>query len=335
MNKDLISILMPVKDGGAFLAPCLSSIVTQIHTEWELVVVDDHSTDGTWVVLQDFARRDPRIRPLKNNGQGIIPALRLAFDQSKGDFITRMDADDLMVPEKLQLLLNKLWSSDPGTVSTGLVEYFTDGDLGDGFARYQDWLNGLGESGGHYDEIYRECSIPSPCWMMRRSDLGNIGAFDLSTYPEDYDLCFRMYQYGMKVKVVKKVLHQWRDHGLRASRNDPHYADQFFLPLKLQYFLNLDLDTGRQLVLWGAGKKGKRMATMLVDQQIPFQWVTNNVKKTGHVIHGVELKALPEAPRPERLQFVVLVAAPEEQLEITRFLEERKFKKGRDYFFFC
>jgi len=92
---------MPVKNTATFLKTCLNSILQQTELYWELIAIDDHSTDTTWQILQDFAKKDKRIKVLQNNGKGIIDALRLAYKNSQGQLITRMDSDDIMRPEKL------------------------------------------------------------------------------------------------------------------------------------------------------------------------------------------------------------------------------------------
>ncbi|RMF25197.1 MAG: glycosyltransferase, partial [Bacteroidetes bacterium] len=172
---------------------------------------------------------DNRIKVLQNEQKGIAPALRLAFEHSRGSLITRMDADDLMLPAKLETLAGLLEATGPGHVATGGVSYFAEGKkLGAGYRQYAEWLNGLAAIGLHFREIYRECVIPSPCWMAQREDLVRIGAFTEDTYPEDYDLCFRMYHGGLKVVSVPEPLHQWRDHPRRTSRNSEVYRDNRF-----------------------------------------------------------------------------------------------------------
>src|SRR5690606_17419694 len=100
----LISILTPFKNSAKFLPECLESIKNQTHTYWELLIVDDGSTDESYHIVESFAEKDKRIRLFRNTGEGIIEALRLAFKKSSGTYITRMDSDDIMIPNKLEVL---------------------------------------------------------------------------------------------------------------------------------------------------------------------------------------------------------------------------------------
>lgn len=316
----MISILLPVYNAAPYLEECLQSILAQSHTDWELIAVDDFSSDGSAEVLTAFAARDGRIRVLENQSKGIIPALRLAYAQSRGDHITRMDADDIMPPRKLELMVA---ACRPEVVVTGRVAYFrSDGPLGDGYQRYADWLNGLVERQAHWQEIYRECVIPSPAWMMTRETLEGIGAFDSDRYPEDYDLVFRMYGHALEVLALDVLLHHWRDHGQRASRNDPNYSDNRFLDLKLTYFLQNDRADDRPLALWGAGDKGKYLARALQALDVAFSWHTDNPKKIGKDIYDLRLQASSDVPRDA--QCLLLVASPSEQAAIGRQLATRE-----------
>ncbi len=338
--SDLISILMPVFNAAPWLGECLRSIRHQSWTNWELIAVDDHSTDGSLDLLKQTAEKETRMKVFQNRTKGIIPALQLALEKSAGNCITRMDADDVMAPQKLALLHQCLSAKGPGYVATGRVRYFSKGPLGDGYRRYEQWLNQLCENHNHYDDIYRECVIPSPCWMTYRDDLLHCGAFDADRYPEDYDLCFRFYQNGLKVACAKNftgsatmVLHHWRDHPGRASRTNPTYADHRYLDLKLYWFLQLDYTPERPLVLWGAGKKGKLISRKLKQAAIPFFWVTNNLRKQGVEINGIPLTSYSIITTLSRPQVVAAVAAPVDQQWIKTYWEG--LQKEGDIWFFC
>lgn len=331
----LVSILMPVYNAGPYLDSCLNSILGQTHRQWELIAVDDHSTDASWDKLCFYQQQDDRIKIFRNPGRGIIDALRLALQKSRGTFITRMDADDVMATDKLAELLIQLQKKGPGYLSTGMVAYFSDRQLGEGYQKYARWLNRLTEKGQHYQHIYRECVIPSPCWMIARKDLVRCGAFDADRYPEDYDLCFRFYQHGIKIAGSQELLHYWRDHGDRASRNQEIYADNFFIELKMYYFLLLDHEPERSLVLWGAGKKGKRMARELQSASIPFTWVCDNPKKWGLDIYDQALYSPKKITALKQPQILIAVASPAGQAEIRGYVHNLGLKEGKDFFFFC
>lgn len=335
MNETLVSILMPVKNTAFFLEECLNSIIGQTYLNWELIAIDDHSQDNSWSILNHYASKDKRIRVYQNSGKGIIQALRMAYEHAEGNFITRMDSDDIMPNQKLSILSSNLEDAGTGHLATGLVQYFSEQALGDGYLRYAEWLNSLSQTGSNYQEIYKECVIPSPCWMVYRSDLDRCGAFVSDRYPEDYDLCFRFYEQKLTCLPSKHILHHWRDSEGRTSRHDPNYADNSFLDLKLDYFIKLDHQTDRPLVLWGAGKKGKRLALALQEANISFYWICNNKQKIGkdiyqHRIHGIDY--LDHLINP---QIIIAIAQPDAQKNIRLSFDNQDLKATEDFFFFC
>ncbi len=335
MTQSLVSILVPFKNTAEFLTECLDSILAQSFTKWELLIVDDHSTDNSYDVVLAFAERESRIKLFKNDGFGIILALRKAFEQSTGEFITRMDSDDRMPPNKLELMLKDLQKYGKRHVALGLVTYFSKDGIGDGYKSYEEWLNRLTKSGNNYSEIYKECVIPSPCWMLHRTDLERCDAFNPEIYPEDYDLAFRFYKHNIKCIPTQNILHYWRDHKNRASRTDDHYAENNFLELKTDYFIELDYNPNRPLAIWGAGQKGKKIAKLLRSKNINFQWFCDNPKKIGKNIYDVLLENYHVLSKVNNPQIIIAVANTEEQETIVEYLNGLGLVAGEDYYFFC
>ncbi len=314
---------------------CLDSIQDQTFPDWEVLAVDDASEDHSHGVVSQYVLNDPRIKLLKNDGRGIIPALQTAYKNAQGDLITRMDSDDIMKSNRLEAMVNSLGDSGKGHISVGQVAYFSDRGISDGYDRYEKWLNRLTSEGKNYTEIYKECVIPSPCWMAYREDFEATGGFGPNRYPEDYDLTFRFYEHGLKIIPCNQVLHLWRDYDTRTSRTHEHYAQNYFLDIKTHYFLKLDFDPNRPLVVWGAGFKGKAIAQKLLDKKIGFSWLCDNPNKISKKIYGKELHHFSMLEGLERPQSIISVANEDAQAEITSYLNRLGLLPMVDYFFFC
>jgi len=322
---------MPVKNAGPYLKPCLDSILAQTHTDWELVAINDGSSDGSEQVLRQYADKHKNITVAGSEGVGIISALRMAYSLCSGELIHRMDADDLMPAQKLE------WMSDAmenGAVVTGTVSYFCDErEVGDGFLNYTDWLNSLMEGGDFWRDVYRECPVPSSAWMMYRQDFERIGGFNSDLMPEDYDLAFRMLKYKLRVIRLNEVIHHWRDSETRVSRNEEQYFPIAYLPLKVHYFLELHRDDSKPLVLWGAGKKGKLVAKELLKKKVYFTWITNNEKKVGKDIYGVLIQS-EDGQVFENAQTLISLSSPIEKTEVQVQLNHKELVNNRDYYWF-
>ncbi|MEQ9438728.1 MAG: glycosyltransferase family 2 protein [Cyclobacteriaceae bacterium] len=331
----LISILMSVRDTESYLPACLDSILAQSYTHWELVAVNNVSSDRSAEVLREYGQRDPRIRVFDTDREGLIPALQTSYRHSRGILLNRMDSDDIMPKDKLKHLCQAWEQYGRGTVVAGGTKYFMDeGSVGGGFRRYERWLNQIAKDQSYYQEIYHECVIPSQCWLIHRHDFEAAGGFTPEVYPEDYDLCFRFYQQGLQVVGLDKVLNYCRDRPDRTSRTDDDYQDNRFFELKLRYFYALDRDPERPLVLWGAGRNGKDVARMLLDREERFHWVCNNPNKIGREIYGVYLEPMEAIPALDRPQMLVVVTAPGEQPGIRKQLAGWGKTVVQDFWFF-
>ncbi|OYX26493.1 MAG: glycosyl transferase family 2 [Flavobacteriales bacterium 32-35-8] len=335
MQQPLVSVLIPFKNTENYLTDCLESIIIQTYKNWEVIIVDDGSTDSSYSLVELYALKENRIKLYKNTGNGIIDALQLAFKHSQGDYITRMDSDDIMHPNKLNILATNLMTYGKHHIAIGLVKYFSDEGIQEGYGTYETWLNGLTKTGNNYAEIYKECVIPSPCWMVHRDDLIACDAFNPTIYPEDYDLTFRFYKQKIKPIPCNHVLHYWRDYSMRTSRTHIHYAQNHFTSLKIHHFLDIDYNKNKTLTIWGAGNKGKIIAKMLLEKNISFEWICDNPKKIGRDIYGKKLKAFSVLKTIENPQSIITVANKKAQLEIRTYLDNLSMKPLEDYVFFC
>ena len=306
----MVSIIIPYKNAELFINESIDSIINQSYKNWELILVNDNSDDNSSLIAQKYSNNDIRIKHFESDGNGIIDALRKGYKNSKGNFITRMDADDIMNENKIKLLRSSLKKSGKKYVSVGLVNYFSTGKkLAEGYIKYANWLNHLTLNKMNFKEIFKECTIPSPCWMMYRDDFQQIGGFDNQWYPEDYDLAFRMYLNNIKISCVDKIIHQWRDHQYRTSRTDSKYSFENFIPLKIEYFLKFKQHN--KIFLWGTGKKGKLIAKELLKNNINFKWITNNKNKHGKEIYGQIIHGINLLEKQESKTIIIGISSPD------------------------
>lgn len=326
---------MPVYNTAPYLHECMDSILQQTYEDWELIAIDDFSTDASREILREYSQKDLRIQWASNDKKGIIPALNKAYDLSQGEMVHRMDSDDIMPGDKLNLLYRILSGHGPGVVATGKVEYFSSAwKVRRGFLDYAKWINDHIDQQIIFEDIFMECPIASPAWMMYREDLESIGGIADGRYPEDYDLVFRMYVHGLKARGCGEVVHLWRDWSDRASRTKEEYADQLFFDLKLYYFIKYKYRKDQRLVVWGAGRKGKKLFKSIRAGIPEVEWVTQNEKKIGQDIYGAILKD-PQTALSSDTQVIVAVSDPAGRANIRGGLTDAGKRNNDDMFFFC
>ncbi len=110
VNKQLmVSVIMPVYNCSAFVEEAVRSVMAQTHENWELLAIDDGSTDNTYAVVQRLAEEDPRVQAIRNpHNMGVARTRNRGLDMAKGDYVAFLDGDDRWHPEKLRLQLQRM-----------------------------------------------------------------------------------------------------------------------------------------------------------------------------------------------------------------------------------
>jgi glycosyltransferase involved in cell wall biosynthesis len=251
-------------------------------------VVDDGSRDETPDLLQAWADEDPRVRVLQTAGsEGVVASLERARATARAPILARMDHDDVALPERLAAQLDLL-DDRSGVVLCGCgIESFREGGLGDGTRRYQAWLNGITEPADIARDLFVECPIAHPTFMMRADAVAHVGGYRDRGWPEDYDLVLRLWEAGGSFAKVPEILLRWRDRPQRLSRTSSDYAPAAFRRLKVDVLRRTLLEGRDGVVVWGAGPTGKAFSRCLAEAAVPVRaFVDLDPRKLGQEIHG-------------------------------------------------
>ncbi len=325
-----VSILLPAYNAAATLPACLSSIRRQVFTDWECVVVDDGSTDGTGAIACAAARRDARFRVVAMPHRGIVAALQEGLRHCRAPLVARMDADDVMHRERLAAQA-ALLESDPTLDAVGChVRLFPRRGMGPGLRQYEGWLNGLCSPEDVARDAFVECPVAHPTLMMRRR-MAVLGYEDRG-WPEDYDLVLRALAAGLRIGVVPRRLLAWRDRRDRLSRADGRYSRAMFTACKAHYLAAKFLAGGDRYLLWGYGGTGQALyrALAALGKQ-PSHIVEVKPGRIGKRIHGA-MVIRPEALATiEPARLVVSVAHAGPRAEIRGILASLGWIEGRDF----
>lgn len=328
----LVSVLLPVRDGEAHLEEALESLLDQTLEELEIVVVDDGSTDATSAILEDFRSRDPRIRVHRQSRSGIVAALERARAEARGEYLARMDADDVSHPERFERQ-RALLRSRPDLAGCGtLVKYVPRERVTDGARRYEGWINSRVEPAEIAADVFVECPLPHPTFFFRSGVLEAVGGYRDRGWPEDYDLVLRLWEAGHRLGKVPEVLLQWRESSGRLSRVNEAYSADAFRRCKV-HFLRRSLLADREgAVIWGAGPTGKAMGRELLRQGgTLLGWVDLDPRKIGQEIHGAPVTDPGEAARHSHALFLGAVAQPGAREEIREAVRALGLRELEDF----
>jgi hypothetical protein len=276
-----------VRDGARHLSQAIASLEAQTDGDFEVVAVDDGSSDATPELLADWKGRDGRVRVLRQDPAGIVAALERARAQARGTFLARMDADDRAEPHRLESQ-RRLAEADASLAVVGAwIRYFPRTEVRAGARRYESWLNGSAFPEEVERELFVECPLAHPTFFMRAESVDAVGGYRDRGWPEDYDLILRLWAAGGRLAKVPEVLLHWREGADRLHRTDPRYAPDAFVRCKVHHLRRTLLSQGRPVAVWGAGPVGKAFARALTDAGTPVRaFVEVDPRKIGQEIHG-------------------------------------------------
>lgn len=282
-----VSVLMPVRDAVPHLDEAVTSLMEQTFEDFEVIAVDDGSTDGSLEALRSCAAQEPRLRIVEQSARGIVPALEAARTIARGRYLARMDADDIAHPDRLRQQFTLL-EENPDLVGCGCgVRYFPADVVRAGARRYEAWLNALETAEQIAAAMFVECPLAHPTFFLRSGAVDDVGGYADREWPEDYDLLLRLWAAGGRLASVPEILHDWREGPERLSRTSPRYAPEAFVACKVHHLRRTLLAGGRPAIVWGAGPVGKRFARALAGAGTPIEaFVELAPGKIGQVIHG-------------------------------------------------
>ena len=326
-----VSVLLPVHNAGPYLEESVESVLRQSFSDFELVCVDDGSTDDSAAILGRFAARDGRVRLLRPGRVGLIAAANLLRREARAPVLARFDADDRMHPERLARQWDLLEAEPAVDIVGSLVRHFPDAAVGEGTRRYEAWLNGMVT----HDEMRRdflvELPLPNPSAMFRCGVFDAVGGYVDDGLPEDYDFWLRALEAGFRFAKVPAVLHHWREHPARVTRTHPRYALEAFLRAKCAFLLRGPLGGDRPFVVWGAGMMGRRLTRLLVRAgRPPVAILDVDPAKAGRTRQGRPVLPV-ESFRPGSALVLGAVGARGARASIRARLDAWELVEWRDY----
>lgn len=318
----VLSVIMPVYNAENTVIEALESLWNQTRPADEIIVIDDGSTDRTASILKD--RKE--IRYIRMPHRGIVSTLNEGLKLARGNFIARMDADDISMPERFEKQIQLLDGNSDIGVASCLVTYAGDRFLQKGYASYVDWVNQQISSEQIAMNRFIESPIAHPSVIFRKSVIDRSGGYRSGNFPEDYELWLRLMHNGVKFEKVKEHLLVWNDFPGRLSRNDCRYSSDSFYRMKSEYilqFLKKKNPPYPNTIIWGAGRVTRKRADIL--------------KKLGlNVTHYIDIKKrklncntpvlLPEQlPEPGSCYIISLVGNRGARQKIRKFLTDRGY----------
>ncbi|BCX50073.1 glycosyl hydrolase family 2 [Haloferula helveola] len=287
----MISVLLPFRNASPTISSAVRSILGQSHSDFELLAIDDGSEDDSCARLG--AETDPRIRLIRMpTSAGIVPALQAGLEQARGEWIARMDADDISHRDRLSLQL-EIGERNQLDVVSSKVRLIDA--CGRGMQRYVEWTNSLVDSDAIAASRFIECPVIHPSVLVRRDALLKAGGYADVPWAEDHDLWLRMLERGGRFGRIQRVLLDWRDSPRRLTRSDPRYGESARTEMRCHYLSRLSEVKRSGVVVAGAGPIGKRLARGLMERNVAVHgFLEVHPRRIGESIQGVPVVAAEE-----------------------------------------
>jgi len=225
-----ISVVLPVYNGGAFLGAAIESIVKQSFTDFELLMIDDGSTDSSLELMRKYAAKDTRIRILTRENRGLVSTLNEMIGMARGAWIARMDADDIALSDRFARQLE--WLEQSGADVCGCwVQRFGGSDKRE--VRFY-------ESDVQIKAELMFCSPFAHPSIMFRTTLARIYPYDDNWIKaEDYDLWVRAAQAGWIMTNLPQVQLLYRTHAGQVSIQAAAFQQEQGRKIRAKYWAHV------------------------------------------------------------------------------------------------
>lgn len=213
MSAPLISVVLPFRDPGPYLAPAIESMLSQTFTDFELIAIDDGSRDGSAEVVASYARRDPRVRPVVQEGLGLVATLNSSLKLARAPIIGRMDGDDISLPDRLERQVAFMERNPDVAVLGTAYRVF----VGDRMSRRVTEFPSRPEE--IRERLLTKNMLGHPTTLMRRGALEAVGGYRTQFKDaEDHDLWLRLSE-RVDIANLPDVLYLYRWHATQTTFN--------------------------------------------------------------------------------------------------------------------
>jgi len=326
-----VSIILPVYNASKYIRPCIESILGQSYEDFELIIIPNGSDHATLKAIHGFS--DPRIRIQQIPTPDVVAAMNHGLNLSKGSFIARIDADDIMPVDRIRAQTEFLKCYPQYEVVSGKVAFVGNAQSQQGYYLHVKWLN----QHATYEDIYLnrfvDAPVANPSIMVRRSLFDRLGLYRSGPFPEDYEMLLRWLDNGVKIGKVKECVLQWRDHPARLTRNHPSYSQEAFYRIKTTYLARHfeRWALSKKILIWGTGRSIRAKARFLQLNDFDIQGRIDVRKHTAsHSADGIPIYHYTDFPKG--IFVLSFVGDRKGRLKIIDYLIEKGYKQGADFY---
>lgn len=275
--RPALSVLLPFHNATRTLDGAIASIIMQSFSDWELLLIDNASTDESTVLANQWAEKDDRIRLIEEPNIGIADALNTGIGHAQGPYIARMDADDISHPERFAKQLAFLEDHPEVGVLGTQTTFNTTVEKSSGMRWFTQWQNAILSPRDHYVKRFVDAPLAHPTVVFHRELVEQHGGYSTGPLPEDHELWLRWMDAGVRFAKLPDELLTWNDHAQRLSRTHANYSVDAFFSTKVKWlakWLHRKLN-GRPVIIAGTSGMCRERARLLEAEGIAVHAFTD------------------------------------------------------------
>lgn len=325
-----VSVILPFYNSGKTLEKSVTSVLGQTFSDFELILVNNNSTDNSLNIASRFAKKDIRIKLLNEKKQGVVFASQKGFENTNTEFIARADADDVWHKDKLLLQYNFLKDNPEIDVVSCCVNFV--GDVkNDGMLSY---VNETNQYLTHKEIVinrFSELQVINPTFMFKKEIALKYGFYREGDFPEDYEMFLRWVENGVKYHKLPEILLDWYDSETRLTRTDKRYSFEAFYKIKSSYlyrYLKENNPFFPNIVVWGAGKRTKKRTKYIKNLGINIKYF---IDVDENKINDKDVISYKNIPEKGNIYVVSFVNNRGMRAEIKDYLLSKNYLEGKDF----
>jgi glycosyltransferase involved in cell wall biosynthesis len=327
----MVSILLPFHDASYTLDAAIASIAEQTFREWELLLIDNVSTDESAVIAQRWRDKDARIKLIDERTIGIAHALNTGLTHTSAPLIARMDADDIANPERLARQVAYMNEHlEVGVLGTR-TRFETTVEKSSGMAWFVQWQNAIITPHEHYVKRFVDAPLAHPTVMLRRELVEQYGGYATEPLPEDHELWLRWMHHGVHFAKLPEELLTWNDHATRLSRTHVNYSVDAFFTTKAKWiaaWYKRKYTDGRPIIIAGTSGLCRDRARKLGSEGLQIEAFTD---VRDREVPDYRFIAHDQLPGPGEALVISFISQRGTGDRIAAFLASRGLIEGDDF----
>lgn len=335
MCKELVTVIMPVYNAEKYLSEAIESILQQTYDNFEFIITNDGSTDGSLEIIKSYAEKDKRIIVISRENKGLVYTLNEQLDNACGKYIVRMDADDISDKERINKQVRYMEKNEgiylAGSYYDLIIESGTDKKIIKEAKKGQKRLNSFTDNIPQH--IFMGYVLLHGTWIFRKELVNRLGGYREYKHSEDGEFLFRVLAEGYKIGVIPEKLFKCRVSNLSKSNSDRLHntgIKEDGIKFHMEYLLNyMQGIFNKKYVVWGADITGN----------LTVEWIKKEFPEAefkGYIDSFTEPDEEKQIFRPDFInkhnEYYIFIATSSGLNYVLNYLDKIGKNKIKDYF---